>query len=106
MNIVSSSVPHFDGSKVEVSALLKKQISDVSVFEKLFECGMTVRSGDFYIAKEMQQKRTLDPAVYRLIMSRKDSAPQVRASERNVSLKFNDLWCVRYYVKTNCAKMC
>ena len=82
MPIISVIVPHFEGSKVEISALLKKRISDVDVFKVLFKCGMIVQSGDFYIAKEMQQKRTLDPAVYRLIMTKKDSAPQVRRNDR------------------------
>lgn len=82
MKIESPTKPHFDGSKVEMSALLRKRISDVDVFKTLFECGMRVQSDDFYTAKELHRRHILDSAVYKLIMSKKDSAPQVRMVER------------------------
>lgn len=69
--------PLFDGSKIEVSVLLRKEISSVKIYEVFFKNGMTVRNADFYVASDLQQKRTLNPAVYRLILSKKDMAPQV-----------------------------
>ena len=49
---IDSAKPHFDGSKVSISVLFKKKITDKRILESLFKCGMKVEEGDLKPAIE------------------------------------------------------
>ena len=47
---IKSPKPHFEGSKVSISVLFKKKITDRRILETLFKCGMKVEENDLELA--------------------------------------------------------
>lgn len=75
--------PPFQGDKVVVANLLRRNLGDAEVFKKLCEYGMVIQGSDIALALELFMKKELDAGVYKFVMMQQKRT--VKTEESQVS---------------------